>query len=57
MDFGTIKKKLEHNDYTCAKECIEEFKLVFTNCYGYNKPGEVSLAFKESSMLFLNKTL
>jgi len=43
MDLGTVKKKLEHNDYLNSKECIEEFRLVFANCYQYNKPGEVMM--------------
>ena len=42
MDFGTLRKKLEHNDYMYAKECIEDYRLIFNNCYNYNKPGEVS---------------
>ena len=46
MDLGTVKKKLEHGDYNNALECIEDFKLVFNNCYFYNKPGEVSISFQ-----------
>ena len=42
MDFGTVKKKLDRVDYMNAQECIEDFKLVWNNCYKYNKPGEVS---------------
>ena len=38
MDMGTIKKKLEQNVYHSAKECMEDFKLMFNNCYLYNKP-------------------
>lgn len=41
MDMGTIKKRLESNFYTSAKDCISDFNLMFTNCYVYNKPGEV----------------
>jgi len=40
MDLGTIKKRLESNSYTNAKECIQDFQTMFTNCYVYNKPGE-----------------
>ena len=36
MDFGTIKKRLEHDYYVSAKECIRDFNTVFTNCYVYN---------------------
>jgi hypothetical protein len=38
MDMGTIKKKLEDFEYTCAKECIDDFNVMFSNCYLYNKP-------------------
>uniref|UniRef100_A0A8D2JAL6 Bromodomain testis-specific protein n=1 Tax=Varanus komodoensis TaxID=61221 RepID=A0A8D2JAL6_VARKO len=37
MDLTTIQKRLEHNYYTCAAECIENFKTMFANCYLYNK--------------------
>lgn len=39
---STIKKKLEQNIYHCAKECIDDFRLMFNNCYTYNKPTDVS---------------
>lgn len=42
MDLGTVKKRLESNYYHSAKECIQDFNTMFTNCYVYNKPGEVS---------------
>ena len=42
MDMGTIKKRLESNYYYSAQECIQDFQRMFTNCYTYNKPGEVS---------------
>ena len=41
MDLGTIKKQLENQEYQSAKECIEDFNIIFENCYTYNKPGEV----------------
>ena len=37
MDLGTIKKRLENDYYSSAKECIKEFNTVFTNQYEYNK--------------------
>ncbi|XP_063862751.1 bromodomain-containing protein 3-like [Scylla paramamosain] len=40
MDLGTIKKRLENKYYWSAKECIQDFNTMFTNCYVYNKPGE-----------------
>ena len=41
MDLATVKKRLENNYYWCGKECISDINLMFTNCYMYNKPGEV----------------
>ena len=41
MDMGTIKKRLESRYYRSAKDCISDFNRMFTNCYTYNKPGEV----------------
>jgi bromodomain-containing protein 3 len=41
MDLGTIKKRLESNYYYSMKECITDLNMMFTNCYVYNKPGEV----------------
>ena len=41
MDLSTIKKRLETNYYYSVKECITDMNLMFTNCYLYNKPGEV----------------
>ena len=40
MDFGTIKSRLEKSFYRSAQECIQDFKLVFSNCYSYNQPEE-----------------
>jgi len=40
MDLGTVKKRLESNYYHSARECIQDFQTMFTNCYVYNKPGE-----------------
>lgn len=38
MDFGTIKKKLNNNFYSCADEMLKDFELVFSNCKLYNPP-------------------
>ncbi|XP_037355286.1 bromodomain testis-specific protein isoform X2 [Talpa occidentalis] len=40
MDLNTIKKRLEHKYYMKASECIEDFNMMFSNCYLYNKPGD-----------------
>ena len=56
MDFGTIKKRLEHNYYQSAKECIKDFNTVFTNCYVYNKAGEDIVVMAQTlEKLFLTK--
>lgn len=38
MDFGTIRKKLEHNVYNNIDEFINDMYLVFSNCAKYNGP-------------------
>lgn len=43
MDLGTIKKRLETNYYYSGKECMQDFNTMFTNCYVYNKAGDVSI--------------
>ncbi|NWV28277.1 BRDT protein, partial [Origma solitaria] len=56
MDLGTIKKRLEHNYYTKAAECIEDFKTMFWNCYMYNKPGDdIVFMAKELEKVFMQK--
>ncbi|NXA99632.1 BRDT protein, partial [Cnemophilus loriae] len=56
MDLGTIKKRLEHNYYTKASECIEDFKTMFWNCYMYNKPGDdIVFMAEELEKVFMQK--
>ncbi|XP_067157041.1 bromodomain testis-specific protein [Apteryx mantelli] len=56
MDLSTIKKRLEHNYYTKAAECIEDFKTMFLNCYIYNKPGDdIVFMAQELEKVFLQK--
>lgn len=56
MDLGTIKKRLENNYYETAKDCIQDYNTMFTNCYIYNKPGEdVVLMAQTLEKLFLAK--
>ncbi|KGL93098.1 Bromodomain testis-specific protein [Charadrius vociferus] len=56
MDLTTIKKRLEHNYYTKAAECIEDFKTMFLNCYIYNKPGDdVVFMAQELEKVFMQK--
>ncbi|XP_057336025.1 bromodomain-containing protein 2-like [Microplitis mediator] len=40
MDLGTIKKRLANKYYRSADECIEDFNLMFKNCYFYNNPDQ-----------------
>lgn len=37
MDMSLIKKKLDTMKYHTAKECLQDFNLMFSNCYIYNK--------------------
>ncbi|NXN81919.1 BRDT protein, partial [Bombycilla garrulus] len=56
MDLGTIKKRLEHNYYTKAAECIEDFKTMFWNCHMYNKPGDdIVFMAEELEKVFMQK--
>ncbi|XP_030135024.4 bromodomain testis-specific protein isoform X1 [Taeniopygia guttata] len=56
MDLGTIKKRLEHNYYTKAAECIEDFKTMFWNCYMYNKSGDdIVFMAEELEKVFMQK--
>ena len=41
IDMSTIKWKVDNFEYTCAKECVDDFNLLFSNCYLYNKPTDV----------------
>ncbi|NXT79980.1 BRDT protein, partial [Zapornia atra] len=56
MDLSTIKKRLEHNYYTKAAECIEDLKTMFLNCYIYNKPGDdIVFMAQELEKVFMQK--
>ena len=56
MDLGTIKKRLENSYYWMARECIQDFNTMFTNCYTYNKPGEDVVVMAQAlEKLFLTK--
>ena len=43
MDLSTIKKRLENKYYWSARECIEDFHVMFTNFHVYNKPWNPSV--------------
>ena len=36
MDFGTIRKKFENNEYNMVEEFFRDCLLVFDNCHTYN---------------------
>ncbi|XP_067636898.1 homeotic protein female sterile isoform X2 [Eurosta solidaginis] len=56
MDMGTIKKRLENNYYWSAKEAIQDFNTMFSNCYVYNKPGEDVVVMAQTlEKVFLQK--
>ncbi|KAL7984925.1 hypothetical protein Chor_003495 [Crotalus horridus] len=56
MDLTTIQKRLEHQYYTCAAECIDNFKKMFANCFLYNKPGDdIVFMAQELEKVFLQK--
>jgi hypothetical protein len=38
MDFGTVKNKMQANQYSNADEAFADMRLVFSNCRLYNKP-------------------
>jgi Bromodomain len=43
MDLGTIKKKIENDDYATVEDIATDIRLVWTNCMLYNRDGsEVS---------------
>ncbi|PVU86953.1 hypothetical protein BB560_006580 [Smittium megazygosporum] len=53
MDLGTIKTKLENNEYSEVSEFYKDVKLVFHNCYKFNhKKNPVHIAGKELEQVF-----
>ncbi|KAH8268311.1 hypothetical protein KR026_004708, partial [Drosophila bipectinata] len=56
MDLGTIKKRLKNNYYWEAEEALQDFNLVFDNCFLYNLEGTpVNQAGKELKAAFYNR--
>jgi len=39
MDLGTVKRKLERNQYKNASECADDIRLIWKNCKTYNADG------------------
>jgi len=48
MDLGTVKRKLERNQYKTAKDCAEDIRLIWTNCKTYNADGSDFYLLAES---------
>merc|ERR1719234_2003081 len=57
MDLATIKAKLENGRYCTAIECIEDFKVVFYNCYKNNQPDDTIVEKAHSLEKFLEAKL
>lgn len=41
MDLSTIMKRLKNKYYWQASECVQDLNTMFSNCYVYNKVGEL----------------
>ena len=39
MDLGTIKEKLENDNYSDINEIVNDFDLIWENCFTFNKVG------------------
>ena len=52
MDLGTIKKRLENKYYRSAKECIQDFYTMFTNCYMFRKSRRYHVALARNMQNF-----
>jgi len=56
MDLGTVKKKLENREYATPEEFASDVRLVFSNCYLYNRPEtDVVAMCKKVEQMFENK--
>ncbi|XP_062131717.1 uncharacterized protein LOC133842578 [Drosophila sulfurigaster albostrigata] len=41
MDVGTIIKRVHNRYYHCVDDLVHDFRLVISNCYTFNRPGDV----------------
>lgn len=48
MDFGTVRQKLDRGEYENAKEFELDVRLIFQNCYKFNKAGDAVNAMGHS---------
>ncbi|KAH8236057.1 hypothetical protein KR038_011752 [Drosophila bunnanda] len=42
MDLGTIKKRLNNNYYRNGDQAIQDFKLIYANCFRFYKKGTIA---------------
>lgn len=45
MDLGTVKSKMESNQYTTVEEVATDVRLVWSNCMLYNRDGSEVKSF------------
>ncbi|PKY61076.1 Bromodomain-containing protein, partial [Rhizophagus irregularis] len=55
MDLFTINSKLENNQYTSTEEFENDIRLIFRNCYTYNKLGSEMYILGEALESAFNK--
>jgi len=41
MDFARIRNKINRFEYNTADEVLDDIRLIFTNCFTYNRPATV----------------
>ena len=41
MDFARIRNKTNRFEYNTAEEILDDIRLIFSNCFTYNKPSTV----------------
>ena len=51
MDLGTIKKKIENDDYACVEDIATDIRLVWSNCMLYNRDGS-EVRYQDFNRLF-----
>uniref|UniRef100_A0A914WHT4 Bromodomain-containing protein 2 n=1 Tax=Plectus sambesii TaxID=2011161 RepID=A0A914WHT4_9BILA len=56
MDMGSIEKRLKNCYYYSAKDCMQDFELVFSNCYKFNQnEDDVTLMCRNLENLYREK--
>lgn len=41
MDFARIRNKINRFEYNTSDEILDDIRLIFSNCFTYNKPATV----------------